>query len=320
MADMTTNGEKPVEMYRRHRPTSFKGVLGQEEAVAALLAMDPVPHAIMLCGPTGSGKTTSARALRKRIKCNHNSDYVEINAALARGIDTIREIEDTMNMCPRGGVDASRLWVLDECHRLTSDAQAGLLNMLENAPRHAYFVFCTTAPAKVIPELRGRCKRVDFKVLSSDALKAIVQRSLTKEGREITDQVMDRIIETAKGSGREALVWLETALNFKEEKDQLEVIRPEAMFKKTMDLAKALLWQKAKWSEVAKIINSLSDEEDWERMRLAILTCACNELLKEGVAYNRAAKIVSIFRDNWFEHNLGKRGLIISCFEVLDGK
>lgn len=311
------NGEV-VEMYRRHRPRKLADIIGQDDAVAIVKSLNPIPHAIILGGPTGCGKTSIAGTLKKRLNCVGRGDYQEINAALERGIDKIREIEREVEISPWGGREASRVWLFDEAHRLTPEAQDSLLTIIENPPRHAYFIFCTTNPNKMVRTLRGRCKRIDLKLLSPTALEVIVKRSLEKEGRELGKKVIDKIVEVAAGSAREALVLLEGVLPFKEEKDQLNAVQSQETEAKAFDLARALLWQEKRWKDVAAIITALDEGENWEGIRQLILKCASNELLKQGNHMSRARKILAIFRDNWYDS--GRNGLVVSCDEVVNGK
>src|SRR5688572_18030594 len=84
--------EDSGELYKVHRPRKFSDVVGQEQAIATLMDMGKrgqTPHAILFTGPSGTGKTTLARILRHKLKCS-DPDFIEMNAADFRGIDTIR--------------------------------------------------------------------------------------------------------------------------------------------------------------------------------------------------------------------------------------
>jgi DNA polymerase III gamma/tau subunit len=104
-----------MELYKKYRPTKFKDVVGQQDAIRPLVAMGKqgnIPHCLLFTGPSGTGKTTIARILKSALKCS-DSDFVEINGSEQRGIDAIREIKSRVNLAPLGG--KCRVWLIDEC-------------------------------------------------------------------------------------------------------------------------------------------------------------------------------------------------------------
>jgi len=123
------------ELYIEYRPTSFKAVKGQPEVVKVLqnfVTKQRVPHAILFSGPSGCGKTTLARILRHKLACGDH-DFFEVNAAEKRGIDFIRELQRVSRLRPVDG--KCKVWIIDECHNLTKEAQHAFLKLLEDAPR-----------------------------------------------------------------------------------------------------------------------------------------------------------------------------------------
>ena len=133
-----------MELYKKHRPSYLEDVFGQPEAVKVLGSMiekDDLPHSILFTGPSGVGKTTLARILKEELEC-HANDFKEINCADFRGIDTIRDIRNNMNRQSLMG--GPLIWLIDEAHKLTNDAQTAFLKMLEDTPKHVYFFLATT--------------------------------------------------------------------------------------------------------------------------------------------------------------------------------
>lgn len=108
--------ERTSESYRKYRPTAFKDVLGQDEAVAMVrtfITENRVPHAILFSGPSGTGKTTLARIMRAKMRCDERCDFFDINAAEQRGIDAIRDIMHIVTIRPM--CSPCRIWLIDEC-------------------------------------------------------------------------------------------------------------------------------------------------------------------------------------------------------------
>ena len=151
------------EIYKRLRPKKVEGVIGQDATTAAVeakLSKGKWPHAAVFHGPSGTGKTTMARIVARRLGIKGkipepNLDYTEVNIAQTRGIDKVRRIVEGAGAAPLGGSPV-RVWVLDEMHQMTKDGQNCVLKILEDPPEHAYFILCTTDPNKLVKAIRTR--------------------------------------------------------------------------------------------------------------------------------------------------------------------
>ncbi len=311
---------QPTELYRKHRPTRFADMVGQPEAVTVLAEMvknHRVPHALMFTGASGCGKTTAARILRKRLGCDDTYDFFEVNAAKDRGIEKIREISGQVGRYPIG---KARMWLIDEAHNLTKqsggDAQTALLKILEDTSEFDYFVLCTTHPDGLLKTIRTRCTEIKFRSLTESELVELMNAVLEKESKEITETVTQRIADVSEGSARKALVLLNQVMNL-EEAEALETLAPSQTTKVAFDLVKALLWQNAKWPDIAKIIDGIQDT-DWEGLRRLILANATGTLLKGSGNVARAATVLDCFEGNWFDS--GKAGLVLACYKVFNDK
>lgn len=302
-----------TELYRVHRPTLFKSVLGQEEAIAtiqALLKAKRFPHALMLSGPSGCGKTTIARVLQTKLNCAEN-DFFEINAAESRGIDTIREIQLRMGMAPRGG--SCRIYLLDEGHKLSGDAQSALLKTLEDTPRHVYLIICTTDPNKLLKTIHTRCTQVRLQPLKSEHLISVLQEVATKENIELSEDLVNRIVECSDGSARKALVLLGQVRDLDGDEAKLNAVLKSDLKDKAFTLTKKILWSRDSWSDIANLLKEM-EGEDVEGLRRLLLKCASSEVLKGGKGAERAANMIRVFAYDTFAS--GFPGLIGMVYEV----
>ena len=314
------NGRVSVELYKKYRPQRFADLVGQKEVVATLTEMvknQRVPHALLLSGGSGTGKTTVARILAKQIGCAR-VDYEEINAAEARGIDTVRDIAQQMNLKPMQG--SCRVWCLDEAHHLTrragGDAQTALLKILEDTPEHVYFILCTTNAQELLPTIHTRCTQIKFEPLLPRDLTSLIQRVAQAERLTLTAEVVERLVETADGSARKALVLLHQIVGLESAEDQLAVIQKPAARQQAFDIVRALLWQKTSWDEVMKVLVGV--DEDPESLRHLVLANATNEMLKKGGRHARAFLVITAFESSFFAS--GKAGLVRACWEVLQNR
>jgi DNA polymerase-3 subunit gamma/tau len=179
---------------RKYRPQTFQSIVGQEPIVTTLknsIKLGQIAPAYLFCGCRGTGKTTLARLFAKTLNCHHildtqepcndcpscleimqgrSLDVHEIDGASNRGIDDIRQINDTLGYATAGG--KYKIYIIDEVHMLTKEAFNALLKTLEEPPPNVKFFFATTEPHKVLPTIMSRCQRFDLKRLSADQIVA----------------------------------------------------------------------------------------------------------------------------------------------------
>lgn len=302
------------ELYRRYRPKAFKEVIGQDTAVGLLqdlIKRDAVPHVILFTGPSGCGKTTLARIMQHKLECN-DLDFNEINAAKERGIEMVRNISDAMSLAPMGG--KCRIWLIDECARLTHDGQSSLLKMLEDTPDHVYFFLATTDPEKLLKTIRTRCTQIACEALTEDAITKLCKQVAAQEKRKLADDVYQSIAERCDGSARQALVFLHKVLGLKDTELQLKAIERSDVKTQGFDLAKALFNGKS-WKEVAEILKGMKDLENdtsYETVRKTILSYVTTTTLN-GAKPQLGQSIFRFFQYPFFDNKFP--GLVNACFE-----
>lgn len=301
------------ELYRKYRPEKFSDIVGQDDAIAALKDMgrrNAVPHCLLFTGPSGTGKTTAARILRRKLGCG-DADFVEVNAAKERGIEMVRAVDQRKGLAPISG--RCRVWLIDECHALTSDAQSALLKMLEDTPGHAYFMLATTHPQKLHSTIITRSTEIKFKGLGLECLRALVDRTAAAEGGTLDEDVRDKLVEAADGSARKALVLLHAVIGIADPDEQRAAISAGDFRAASIDLARALFKYNATWGDVAPMLAAL--EEDPEQVRHHVMGYARAILLKGGKGAARAAAVISEFRYNFFDSKAA--GLALACWDLL---
>lgn len=304
------------ELFKRYRPKKLKSLIGQEAAIASLSKLveaKKIPHAILLSGPSGSGKTTIARILKTELNCGDH-DFQEMNCADFRGIEDVRDIRRQMGFRPISG--DSRIWLMDEIHRTTTDAQNSLLKMLEDTPDHVYFILATTDPQKLLKTILTRCTEIKLKALTNAALLTLIGRVAEKESIAISDDVANEIAEAAEGSGRKALVILEQIAQLGTDEEKLAGIKISSAAKtQAIELARELFAFKPSWAKAAAILKELNEEP--ESIRYLVLGYARSVLLGGGALSERAFKVIEIFGNNFYDSK--SAGLAAACWEVLHG-
>lgn len=303
-----------MSLYLKYRPTDLDDFIGNKPTVQALEAVlnkgDAIPRALLFTGSSGCGKTTLARIVAKRLGCA-DSEFVEVDSASYRGIDSIREIRKVMMLRPLAG--KCKVWLLDECHALSKDAQNALLKALEDTPKHVHFMLATTDPNKLLDTIIGRCMQFSVGPLPDRGMIKLLQKVVANEKKEVPEEVLNSITKESLGRPRFALVMLDKIIDLPKERMLKAVEQVAAEEDKTIALCRALL-AKSPWKEVREMIKPI-EEQNVESVRRAVLGY-CSSVLLNG-DNPKAYVVMDSFRKPFYDN--GKPGLIMACYEVLEG-
>ena len=295
-------------------------MVGNESAITSLskaINKKNHSHVYLFSGPAGTGKTTTARILSKMFNAGE-MDIREFNIANMRGIDDARKIIEQIRFNPSDG--EAIVYILDECHKFTSDAQNALLKPLEDTPESVYFFLCSSEPNKLIKAIKSRCTPINFKLLNNDELLLILNRVVKKEKVTIDKEILETIAENAEGSPRNALVLLEKVIDIENKKEAIEIIKNGIIDEddaEIIELARALLDTKNTWKEIAKILKKLKENnklDEPETVRYIVLGYMSAVLLN-GSMNKRAAIALESFSEPTY--NTGKNGIILAAFNTI---
>ena len=271
-----------MSLYQKVRPKSLTGVIGNDSLKMALGLMlrepsDKRNHAVLFKGPSGCGKTTLALILASEFGSDDQSTMV-YNAANTRGIDTVREVQTQANFVGFGG--KAKTYIFDESHQLTPQAQEALLKVIEDNPPHAYFIFCTTEPEKLIKTVRNRCAQYEVDLLSRDEIMRLIRSVQESEKLTFDDDLIEAISYTCEGSPRAALVSLEQVMNLPIDQALDILVSGTPQDPKVLDLCKLLMMapqiREKRWKEIIAAYKGIT--EDSEIVRRSIMTFIFNRI------------------------------------------
>jgi DNA polymerase III subunit gamma/tau len=257
--------EKPL--INRYRPESWNQVIGHNDIVTPLMRAlkEPShPHAYLLTGPSGIGKTTIARIIGEQLK----ADIVEIDAASNSGVDAMRALVEMAEYVPFNA--SKRMVIIDEAHALSRSSFQAALKLLEEPPPHIYLALATTELNRIPETIRTRCFHVILKPVPYREMVDWLEWICLEENWEVDDSVLDTIIQASTGQPRKALSILQVAHDARSPEEVGRIINLIERQHSSGELGQALLAGK-KWEVIRPILASIEmGDPDFEQTKIGL--------------------------------------------------
>ena len=218
--------------HQKYRPNNLDELVGQNFISITLkqaLLTKKIAPAYLFNGPRGTGKTSSARIFAKSLNCQAFDqptitpcckcdlcrqitdgsalDIVEIDAASNTGVENIREIIERARFAPTQA--RWKVYVIDECHMLSTAASNALLKTIEEPPSRVVFILATTNPERVLNTIKSRCQKFDFRRISPSDIFQHLSEIAEKESIKYEVQALKMIAKRSNGGMRDAQSLLE---------------------------------------------------------------------------------------------------------------
>jgi DNA polymerase III gamma/tau subunit len=249
----------------RYRPHEWEELVGHEKVIAALrrvAASDSRPHAYLLTGPSGIGKTTIARIIAREI----GAEVLEIDAASNSSVDAARQLVEIGQYRSLGAAER-KMFIIDEFHGLSRQAMDALLKTLEEPPDHLFFALCTTELSRVRETVQTRCYPVALHPLRSAEIEELLTAICAVEGWEPSGDVMTMIVQASTGQPRKALSMLE-AVHDAPSREEAE--RVTALLASASEAGSSLfrdLFGGKTWVHIRPALERLQAEQaDWDAL------------------------------------------------------
>lgn len=217
------------------RPKTFDRMIGQKHIGQTLLNAlknERLPQALLFTGPRGTGKTSSARILAKSLRCLNSKDFtpcgvcsecvdisagrsldvIEIDGASNNGVDSIRELRESVSFRPTVG--HKKVYIIDEVHMLSLSAFNALLKTLEEPPDHVVFILATTEVHKIPKTILSRCHRFDFRKVSTKDVAEHLDYICTEENVKFEKEALWAIARQGEGSVRDSFSFLDQVITY----------------------------------------------------------------------------------------------------------
>ncbi|XP_020245746.1 protein STICHEL-like 2 isoform X2 [Asparagus officinalis] len=264
----------PRSVSQKFRPKSFGDLVGLSSVANSLLfalSKGKIAPVYLFHGPTGTGKTSTARIFAAALNClsleedrpcgfcrecvflfsGRSRDVKELDASKINRKDRVKALLKSASLAPFSS--QFKVFIIDECQFLKEETWASIFTSVEYFSRHSLFIMITTDPDKLPHSSLSQCQRYHFPKIKDADVSCRLQKICTEEELEYDKDALDFIATKSNGSLRDA----ETIL------DQL-----------------GLLGKRITLSLAYELIGVVSDEELLDLLNLALASDTTNTVRK----------------------------------------
>lgn len=299
--------KEKLPLHLEYRPQSFDEYIGNKKLIDTLKSVINRTQTYLFYGSRGCGKTSLARLIAKELKINQ-ADIYEMDGASNTSVDDARKLKSTIYFKPLSS--NKKIYIIDECHRLSGNAMDALLKALEEPPKHCIFVLCTTEFTKVPKTIKSRSKMFEVLPLNKNDAFELIDWICSEEKIKLNDEVIDAIIDKCEGIPREIIIKVDTVRDVKDVDSAIGMIQSLEDNAAVKDLCRALL-KKEKWEKIAAILKDL--QEDPEEIRYAVLGYMHAVMMKGD--NKQAILIIDAFLNSFMYSK--RAGLDYACYQSI---
>ena len=214
-----------ISLAVKYRPKTWDDIIEQDAIKFILqeqLRTGTFKQVYLFSGPSGDGKTTTARIFANSIN-KGGGNLIEMDAASHNGVDDVREISQ---QAKTQSMDSEyKIFLLDEVHSFSNNAWQAMLKLIEEPPEKTIFLFCTTDPQKIPKTILGRVQRYNFSRISQQGIVDRLVKILQFEQKDenctcvitSSEEAVEYIAKLADGGMRDAISMMDKCLSYSTE-------------------------------------------------------------------------------------------------------
>src|SRR6202140_3791451 len=329
-------------------PRQTAALFGHRDAEAALLSAygsGGIPHAWLIGGAAGIGKATLAYRMARFVLAHRNPLAPEVQRAETLSVDpseptsrhvaagahgglltlerslndkgvmrtviTVDETRETISFFgSTAAVEGWRVCIVDTVDELNPNAANALLKVLEEPPQQSLFLLVSHAPARVLPTILSRCRKLLLRPLGTeDVIRAAAQAT----GIAAADPALSEAGEGGGGRGARALTLLGgDAIKLNQRTAALLATLPRVDPRELHALGDAL-----GGSDRVALATFIDSVDRWvsERLRADDANANLPRLARLAEVWEKISRAA---RDT-AEYNLERKPLVFSVFGLLAG-
>jgi len=328
-------------------PRETHMLYGHREAEAALLnayKSGRIPHAWLLGGPQGIGKATLAYRMARFILTHRDPLAADVQKATTLSIDpnapaarhiasgahgsllalersanekgvlrtviTVDETRETISFFgSTAAIEGWRVCVVDTVDELNPNAANALLKILEEPPQQSLFLLISHAPARVLPTILSRCRKLSMRPLATDN---VIRAAAQAISRKADDPALAEAAAASEGSVSNALTLLGgDALKLRQRTAAMLATLPRVDPRELHALGDSL-----PLSDRAALAAFIDSIERWVSERLRTYGRSNANLPRLARLAEVWEKIARAARDTQ-DYNLERKPLVFSVFSML---
>ena len=189
----------------KYRPRTFTEICSQKSVIKVLtkqLETNQLKNCYLFSGPSGTGKTTTARAFANLIN-EGKGEPIEIDGASNNGVDNVRTI---IKGAQERAIDCKyKIYIIDECHAITNQAWQAFLKCIEEPPTYTIFMFCTTDPQKIPATVLNRVMKFNLTKIETNVIQSRLEYICKCENIYYTQEALEFISKISDGGLRDAI-------------------------------------------------------------------------------------------------------------------